>query len=247
MSQTATSASALTAEPLYARVRAALTQRLISGDWPPGSMLPSEQKIAAELGVSQGTVRKALDAMASEGLLMRKQGRGTFVAEAEDRDILFKFYRLTPREETRDLGQFPQSRNLKLDHVDGDEDVRRALSLVTKEKLWRLERIRLVDDRPILWEEIHLPEARFPNLTRHAPLPNNLYKLFSETFNVTVASVNEKLSARAASGSIAEHLELPSGSPLLFIERQSTALDGQIVEVRRSFCNTETMTYRSEL
>src|SRR5919202_6832930 len=80
--------------PLYRQVRALLVRRLAEGVWQPGQLLPSEGQLAAELGVSQGTVRKALDALTAERLLVRRQGRGTFVAEHEDGT--FHFFRLVP-------------------------------------------------------------------------------------------------------------------------------------------------------
>ena len=108
------STSRLEAQPLYVKARNIMVDRLISGQWRPGQVLPSEFAIAAELGVSQGTVRKALDDMTAEGLVVRKQGRGTFVAEAEDNSILFRFYRLTPNDDQSSPAAqtFPESRYL---------------------------------------------------------------------------------------------------------------------------------------
>src|SRR6185437_2452160 len=93
-------------QPLYAKVRDAFVQRLVDGSWQPGQALPSEIELAQEIGVSQGTVRKALDALASENLLVRQQGRGTFVALHDETRVPFRFFRIVP-----DGGQrsFPES------------------------------------------------------------------------------------------------------------------------------------------
>jgi len=93
--------------PLYQQVRDAFVQRLVEGKWTPGQALPSEMELAAEVGVSQGTVRKALDALASENLVIRRQGRGTFVAEHDEARILFQFFKLVP---DRGESRFPESR-----------------------------------------------------------------------------------------------------------------------------------------
>ena len=108
MSQTAET-TAFAYRPLYAQVKDRLVRRLIDGAWQPGQLIPSEMELARELGVSQGTIRKALDAMTAENLLLRRQGRGTYVAEPEDSRILFQFFRLMP-----DGGEpvFPTSRIL---------------------------------------------------------------------------------------------------------------------------------------
>src|SRR5690606_120113 len=81
-------------KPLYVQVRDTLVRRLIDGLWQPGQLIPSEIELAREVGVSQGTIRKALDAMTTENLLVRRQGRGTYVAEPEDGRMLFQFFRL---------------------------------------------------------------------------------------------------------------------------------------------------------
>src|SRR3954449_5070932 len=92
--------------PLYRQVRDTLVRRIADGVWRPGQLLPSEPELAVDLGVSQGTVRKALDEMAAENLVIRRQGRGTFVARHDDARILFQFFKLLP-----DSGEkrFPES------------------------------------------------------------------------------------------------------------------------------------------
>ena len=243
-----TATATIESMPLYARVREELVNRLISGAWSPGMMVPSEHRIAEELGVSQGTVRKALDAMAADQLLVRKQGRGTFVAEAEDQAILFKFYRLTPNQSTEDgRRRFPESVNLGLAKVAADAEQRSAFGLHGRANLWRLERLRLLEAKPILWEELLLPATRFARLDDHGELPNNLYRLFSDVYGVTVANVSESLTAVAATATVARHLGLATGAPLLAVERRAFALDGQMVELRNTLCHTASVHYHNTL
>jgi len=249
----------LTAEPLYARVRKRLVERLISGDWKPGAMLPSEFAIAAELGVSQGTVRKALDEMTAEGILERQQGRGTFVAKAEDTSILFRFYRLTRNEldkssEEREgnapaVPTFPRSSYLSEDYSTASQEERDLFAMTDQvdPHVWRFERLRFEGEQPILWERLVLPSHRFPNLRPHLPLPNNVYQFYGDHFSTIVAKVREKLRALTAPDPIAEHLGLPIGSPVLEIDRRAIALDGEVVERRLSLCRSDTMHYRNEL
>src|SRR6185437_16486774 len=93
--------------PLYIQVKDSLIRRLIDGAWQPGQIIPSETDLAREIGVSQGTIRKALDTMTAENLLVRRQGRGTYVAEPAESRILFQYFRIVP-----DSGEasFPDSR-----------------------------------------------------------------------------------------------------------------------------------------
>src|SRR6478609_6436556 len=110
--------------PLYAQVRDALVKRLVDGVWLPAQMLPSEFELAGELGVSQGTVRKALDALAAENLVVRRQGRGTFVAEHDEARILFQFFKLLP-----DSGKptFPESKVVSARIAGASDDEARVL------------------------------------------------------------------------------------------------------------------------
>ena len=239
----------LEAQPLYVRARNIMVDRLIAGHWRPGEMLPSEFALAAELGVSQGTMRKALDVMTAEGLLTRRQGRGTFVAEAEDNSILFRFYRLTPdsSSQTGTKPSFPESRYLSRSQDTANEQEREIFSLASNDKVWRFERIRSNADGPILWEQLVLPAKYFPDLTSQTMLPNNVYQFYSTHYGIIVARVNEQLRAVTAPDKVADLLALPSHSPLLEIDRRAIALDDRVVEWRRSLCRSDTMHYRNEL
>ncbi|MEM1040253.1 MAG: GntR family transcriptional regulator [Pseudomonadota bacterium] len=237
-------------QPLYEKVRLTLVDRMISGAWLPGQMVPSEFKIADDLGVSQGTVRKALDEMASAGLLVRKQGRGTFVAEAEDRAILFKFYRLTADNALSGHGttqDFPQSEFLSVQNEKARSKFRSVFGIAEHDTIWRLERLRRHNGKVILWEEIALPAKRFEGFDRTSPLPNNLYRFYSKTFGVTVSKVEERLKAISATRAVAAHLEITEASPLLEITRQAQALDGPVIEWRRSLCSTNEVHYYNAL
>ncbi len=241
----------LQAQPLYARVQQALVDRLIAGNWRPGTMLPSEFAIAEELGVSQGTVRKALDEMTALGLLVRKQGRGTFVAEAEDTSILFRFYRLTRDDASTALAapaaSFPDSTYLSQVCGTATSKEQEVLGLNASDKVWRFERVRSDHVEPILWESLVLPVSRFPSIDETTQLPNNVYQFYGNEHGIIVARVEEKLRAVIAPPNIVSALGLESGAPMLEIDRRAIALDGQIVEWRTSLCRSDTIHYRNEL
>ncbi|MEP0944451.1 MAG: GntR family transcriptional regulator [Rhizobiaceae bacterium] len=239
----------LEAQPLYVRARNIMVDRLISGQWRPGEMLPSEFALAAELGVSQGTMRKALDVMTAEGLLTRRQGRGTFVAEAEDKSILFRFYRLTPNGPTPSgsTPSFPESRYLSRAQGTASAEEQSIFDLQPADTVWRFERVRSNEEGPILWEQLVLPTKYFPDLTAETQLPNNVYQFYSTQYGIIVARVNEQLRAVTAPKNVAELLELSAQAPLLEIDRRAIALDDHVVEWRRSLCRSDTMHYRNEL
>lgn len=229
--------------PLHRQVRDMLVRRIIDGVWTPGAPLPSELQLAAELGVSQGTVRKALDAMAAENLLVRRQGRGTFVARPDEERVMFQFFKLASDDGPR---TFPQSRVLAISGAKANAAERRTLDLAPDARVVRIRRLRFVDGAAAVTERITLPDALFPGLTA-MELPNNLYGLYAIHFGVTVASTRERLKAVAAPAADAEALSIAAGAPVLEIDRLARSLENTPVEWRVSVCLTERLHYLSEL
>ncbi|MEN3794293.1 GntR family transcriptional regulator [Fulvimarina sp. MAC3] len=230
--------------PLYAQVRSRLVQRLITGDWTPGMMLPSEFQLAKELGVSQGTVRKALDAMTAEHLLVRRQGRGTFVAVPEEGRILFKFFRLVADDGTR---LFPRSEVIGRGRAQASSTVRDQLKLADGDEIWWIDRVRRLGEKPVIVERVTLPVARFEGFGEMETIPNNVYALYSEHYGITIGRAAEKLKAKAASDHVARHLGCGSGHPVLQVERVAMALDDTPIEHRLSTCLTDDFHYGADL
>jgi GntR family transcriptional regulator len=229
--------------PLYRQAKDHFLKRLVDGDWPPGFGLPSEGQLASEIGVSQGTVRKALDELAAENLLVRRQGRGTFVAEHDETRIMFQFFKLTP-----DLGKarFPDSRLIRVASEKANADETQRLVLAEGAQVIRIRRLRQIDGQPVLVEDIALPEALFAGLAE-AEIPNNLYALYAMAHGVTIASASERLKAVALEEQDAQALGVATGHPALLIDRVAIDLSGRPVEWRRSLCLTQAMHYLSEL
>src|SRR5947209_3720644 len=133
--------------PLYRQVKEVLIKQLGDGSWVPGQLLPSEPEIAADLGVSPGTVRKALDEMSSESLLVRRQGRGTFVGSHDEERILFQFFRMVSDNGER---RFPESRTISVAVARADEPAAARLGIGAKESIVTVERVRSLDGRPCI-------------------------------------------------------------------------------------------------
>lgn len=227
-------------KPLYQQVKDLLIERLIGGYWKPGDLLPSEFQLAGELGVSQGTVRKALDEMTAGNLLVRRQGRGTYVAEHDQEHALFHFFKMTDRQ-----GQplVPESRVLRISkgRVRSAEAAR--LVLGANAEVTRITRVRTLAGCPAIFERIVLPAALFPKLHETRDLPNTLYTLFARDYGLTIARAEERLSAVAAETDAARHLGLEVGAPLLRIDRTALGLNGIPVEWRISLCDTRNQVY----
>jgi GntR family transcriptional regulator len=229
--------------PLYKQAKDVLTRRIAERAWQPGQILPSEFEIAADLGVSQGTVRKALDEMTAENLLVRRQGRGTFVARHDDERILFQFFKLTREDGER---RFPDSRILDVRVVRASPEARERLRLAGGDKVVQIERVRSLAGVTCIAEGMVLPQRLFPGIEGRS-LPNNLYELYATKFGVTVARADERLKAVAATVRTGAHLGVAAGTPLLRVDRIALDVEGTPVEWRVSLCRTDEFHYRCDL
>lgn len=234
---------ALGFRPLYRQVRDVLVKRIIDNAWKPGEMLPSEFEIADELGVSQGTIRKALDELEAEKFVTRRQGKGTYVARHDEARILFQFFKLVPDSEKI---EFPESQILDVSVGTADPAAAAALDLRVGTRVVRIERLRSLSGRVCIVERILLPRVLFPGIEKR-DLPNNLYELYRSDFRVTVVRASEKLKAVAASRREAKQLGVRAGAPLLSIDRIAISADGRPVEWRMSLCQTAALHYWSDL
>ena len=232
------------AQPLYAQVKALMMQRLIAGQWRPGEMLPSEFQLADDFGVSQGTVRKALDELAAENVVVRRQGRGTFVAEHDDHRALFHFFHLVGPDGKRRL---PESQLISVRKGLAGRMEAGRLGIGRGAPVIRIRRVRCLDGRPAIAETITVPQKLFPDLADIREVPNTLYDLYERRYGVTIARAVERLAAVAADEPDAKLLDITPGAPLLEIDRTALALDGTPVEWRVSRCLTATHHYRVEL
>jgi GntR family transcriptional regulator len=220
--------------PLYAQVRERLIERIRSGEWKPGQLIANEFEIAAEFGVSQGTARKAIGDLASEGLVVRRQGRGTFVVEHTPAHVLFRFFNVFD-----EAGEavIPDSRDVRVASAVASAQERKALGLDPNARVIRLSRTRTRDGAPFMTETIALPETLFPGLAEQPQMPNTLYDLFQKAYGVLVTRTDDRLSAVAADAETAAILAIAPGAPLLRIDRIAFGLDDRPVEWRVSLCN----------
>ncbi|WP_375459080.1 GntR family transcriptional regulator [uncultured Enterovirga sp.] len=229
--------------PLYRQVKDILVDRIARGTWRGGEAIPSEFEIAAELATSQGTVRKALDEMAAENLVVRRQGRGTFVARHDDARIMFQFFKLVP-----DAGAaaFPESRVLSIGIGPAGEEAGRQLGLSPDSQVVKLVRERSLGGRTAILEDVTLPADPFGPLC-DGPVPNNLYELYATRFGVTIARARERLKAVPAAPAAARSLGVAVGAPLLLVDRIAARIDGRPAEWRVSLCRTDDLHYLSDL
>jgi GntR family transcriptional regulator len=219
--------------PRYLQVREQLVARIQSGAWAPGQLIPSEIDIAKQFGVSQGTARMAVTALAAENIVTRRQGLGTFVYEHTREEELERFSRVFNGRQRIDA----DGRSWQPVPASASAAERRELGLVAGCKVLRIRRVRLRDGAPFILERISLPEALFPGLAAHDELSDTLYGIYQRACAVMVVEAEERLTAVLADSSTAKVLGIAAGTPLLRIERVAFALRGKPVEWRVSLCH----------
>lgn len=231
-------------KPLYRQVYDLLTSRLVDGYWKPSEPLPSEMALAEELGVSQGTVRKALNQMVAENLLERHQGKGSFVSEHTQESSLFRFFRLR---EPNGESLIPETQVLSSSRRAATPVERDHLNLQGKGQVVELVRLRFLQGEPAILEKVIQPLSLFPNIDKQPEMPNSLYTLYQEKYGISIASVRDELHATKLPREYASELGLAAGSPVLMVERSSISIDGRVVEWSQAYCRTEKFVYAVHL
>lgn len=232
--------------PLYQQIKTLILQSLQSGEWKPGDVIPSELELAARFKVSQGTVRKAIDELAADNLVVRRQGKGTFVATHAERHIQYRFLRLQP--ESGQEG--PAQRSIvECRRQRASADVAGLLGLRSADTVVLVRRVLSFDGVPTILEDLWLPGAPFKGLTLETLVADQgpMYALFESAFGVRMVRAEEKIRAVSASAEAAQLLQVTEGHPLLSVERIAYTYNDVPMELRRGLYRTDSHHYKNEL
>ena len=215
----------------YAALAAALRARVVAGEWPPGCALPAEQTLAAQHGVALGTLRRALELLAGQGLIERIHGRGTFVRAGLTGDTMMRFFRFG-----EGTGEVPVSRIVSRQLLIAPAEVARRLGLAPGDTALRLQRVRSLSGQPCVYEEIWLPLALFGGLAEGdaAAWGDLLYPMYAERCGVHVARAVDEIAFGVLTAAQARQLALSAGHPCALVTRCAYDLAGHCVEVRHT-------------
>lgn len=230
---------------LYRQLKEVIREQIASGELQPGDRLPSERELSEQYGISRMTVREALSELVREGVVQRRQGKGTFVATpklVEGLDILRGF-----TEEIRRRGMRPGTRILAMDQIPAHALVGRHLGLPVGHPVIRIERLRLANEVPTALETVHLDAVQFAGITRLLSPETSLYELLHERYRITLSHADQELEATTADRYLADLLEVNEGAPLLLIERTSFTPGGQPIEYVRSYYRGDRYRYHVRL
>jgi GntR family transcriptional regulator len=229
-------------EPKYYTVKRHLLERIAT--LPAGSVVPTERELASELSTSRTTVRQALVELVAEGRLVRRQGAGTFIADPK---ITWPLHLTSFTEQAEANGFVASTTLLAAERVRAEGEVAARLDLAEGAGVFRIERLRLADDRPMAVETSHLSAARFPQLTRHIRRQQSLYTVLRETYGVVPVRAEELIATAPASPREATLLGTDPGSPMLVLGRHSRAASGEPVEWVTSWYRGDRVTFIADL
>lgn len=235
--------------PLYQQIKALLLQSLQSGEWKSGAAIPSEMELAARYRVSQGTVRKAIDELAVENLLMRRQGKGTFVATHSEQQVQYRFLKLVP--DGGDLASEGPAQRTIIDckRLRASAEVARGLAIRSGDAVLQVRRVLAFGGVPTILEDLWLPAGPFKGLTaeRLRSYDGPMYALFEAEFGVRMVRAEEKIRAVLPDEQQCALLTVPAGTPLLSVERLAYTYKDTPMELRHGLYLTEKHFYRNEL
>ncbi len=223
--------------PLYRAAKRALLAAIESGRVPPGDALPAEAELAAALGVSIGTLRHAVDELVAEHILVRRQGRGTFVATHNADRFLFQFFHIEAADGRREV---PAVELLSFERMRADGDAAEALHLREGDPVVSIENRLALQGRPVVFDRLCLPALLFKGLTekRFRERPATIYQLYQSEFGITVVRAQERAAAMACDRHAARVLGIAPGTPVMRVRRSALSFGDRPVEYRVSIVHT---------
>jgi GntR family transcriptional regulator len=239
-------AGSLSPSPLYKEVKTRLTRGLATGEWKAGEAIPSESRLAERFGVSIGTVRKAIDELVAERILLRHQGRGTFVATHTEDRTLFYFFHIVGKDGSREL---PSIELLSFRRARAGAVESERLGIARGEPVLRIRNVLKIADDAVLFDEIAIPAALFPDLDEETfrTREGTIYGFYQARYGITVTRISERISAAHPTAEAAGVLGIAAKTPALVIKRVAYSYDDLPVEYRVSWVDTERHEYLSDL
>jgi GntR family transcriptional regulator len=235
--------------PLYRQIKDLILQSLETGEWKPSEAIPSEMDLAGRFRVSQGTVRKAIDELAADNLLVRRQGKGTFVATHSEQQVQYRFLKLMPDSGDRSSVGPAQRTVHECRRVRASAEVARALSLHSGDAVIQVRRVLSFGGVPTILEDLWLPGNAFKGLTadQAAGYQGPTYAMFEIEFGVRMVRAEEKIRAVLPDEQQAALLQVAPATPLLSVERIAFTYNNVPMELRRGLYRTDSHHYRNEL
>lgn len=236
----------LTFNPLYKEVKMRITRSLVAGEWKSGEAIPSESRLAGQFNVSIGTIRKAIDELVAERILLRQQGRGTFVATHTEDRTLFYFFHIVGKDGSREL---PMTEMLSFRRLKAGPQHATPLGVARGTMIFNVQNVLKLAGKPVVFDQISVPAALFPDLDENifGKRAGTIYGLYQARYGINVIRISERLSAASPPAEAASLLGMRATTPALMIRRVAYTYNDTPVEHRVSWVNTENHEYLSDL
>jgi GntR family transcriptional regulator len=226
----------------YKEVKEAMLAALNAQEWKGGEVIPSEKKLAERFAVSIGTLRKAIDELVADNILVRHQGLGTFVAQHQRDRHFFRFFRIVRQDGDK---TYPTVSLASFRKGKATREIAGMLGIEANARVFTFINRLSLHGEPVMIDSITVAEARFPGLTEAAlrERPSTLYNFYQDAFHINVVGTEERLRAATADEAESKLLDVPRGTPLLEVRRVAYSYHQSPVEVRISHVNTERYEY----
>ena len=233
-------------QPLYEQVKKKITESLVQGEWNPGEVIPSEIELANVYDVSQGTVRKAIDELSAESVLIRRQGKGTYVATHTEENIQLRFLKLTSN---FGLKEKLDNQLVSFSKEKATNKLAKILNINSSSTIISMKRVLTFNEKPLILDVIKIPAQYFRGLTAEMVVERkgSMYRMYETDFGIRMLRADEKIKAISSNFESASLLNIKENSPLLSVERLSYTYDNKPLEWRLGLCITDNHYYRSEL
>jgi len=231
--------------PVYYQLREILKEKIVSGEWTPGTMIPSERELSELYKISRMTARQALGELTREGVLYREQGKGTFVAEPKMQQALTSLTSFSDDMQTR--GKRSGGEVLRLELVPAPVRVLGCLEMAPDQKVVLLERLRMSEGEPIALESNFLNFPNVQELLSENFENSSLYKLLSSKYGIIPTRAQQQVEADLSSPREQELLKIATGAPILRNRRLTFDQNGKVFEYTESAYRADRYIFYVEL
>lgn len=230
--------------PIYYQLEQGIKEMIEKGQLQPGEMIPSEREWAETYEISRMTVRQAINNLVNDGYLVRKRGKGTFVATKKIEQPLKGLTSFS--EDMRARGMVPGTKLLAFHTVPAPLSFAKQLGIDEGEEIYEIRRIRLADGLPMALETAYVPCSLVPGLTEQN-VSGSIYEFIEKKLGLAIRSATQILEASVARKLEEELLQMKEGAPVLLIQRNSYLQNGQPLEIVKSVYRADRYKFMIEM
>jgi GntR family transcriptional regulator len=231
--------------PLYHQLREIFTEKINNGEWKSGDIIPNELMLCQQFEVSRGPIRQALDQMVRDGLLSRKQGKGTIVLPPKMESGLSGFFSFTRL--IRGRGMRPGVRLLDLETTMAEGSVANSLNLPARVACYKIRRLRLANEEPLILETVYMPQHICSDLSEENIISRPLYDILCNECGIVLQQAKQFFEPTVADEYEARMLGIPEGTPVLLIQNTTYATGNLPVVFSKAIMRGDRVRYYVEI